>query len=116
MQLENLLPCPDGRLQPVLGRGDGAGPIGVVCAIGVIRQIEVDNKPSAGEQLRLEISTCSVRFLASERVREGQEETMLVLENSEFNILPINRKAEKAESVIILHSSRIRLYRDPVSY
>ena len=27
----------------------GAGPIGVVCAIGVIRQIEVDNKPSAGE-------------------------------------------------------------------
>ena len=37
---------------------------------------------------------------------------MLVLENSEFNILPINRKAEKAESVIILHSSRIRLYRD----
>ncbi len=37
---------------------------------------------------------------------------MLVLEHGEFNILPINRKAEKAESVIILHSSRIRLYRD----
>ncbi len=41
---------------------------------------------------------------------------MLVLEHGEFSILSINLKVETAKSVIGLHSSRIRLYRDPVPF
>ena len=68
MLLEIHLPCLDGYLEPVFGRGDWARPIGVVCAIWVISQIKVDEQPAVGEEFWFKIAACSIRLLTGEGI------------------------------------------------
>lgn len=103
--VKQLLPRADGNLETVLRWRDRAGPHIIVGAIGVISHVEIHKEILTWQRLRLQITACGIRFLASERINEWQEKSILVLVNGQFSGLSIHLKFEPPIPYIGLYAA-----------
>lgn len=96
----------------VFKRCEGAGPVIVIGAVGIISQIEVHPETIVSQMLRLEVAPGWVSFFTSQAVHEWKKIAILAVINGQLSGLAINREAELAITLIFLNITGGRLHLD----